>query len=148
MPPPRLLAPAPLPPLALLPEKVLLVTVNVPLLEMPPPMLLALLPLAMVRFAICVAPDKTAITSWLPPPSRVMPGEVVGPVMVKLASVIVGNVLTSEIVPMTLKLMVSVPVPGVVQVDPDVGLPLAALIASRRLQLLATPLLSFSVLTV
>jgi hypothetical protein len=67
--------------------------------------------------------------------------------MVKLASVIVGNVLPSEIGPLTLKLMVSVPVPGAVQVEPDVGLPLAALIASRRLQLPA-PLLSFSVLTV
>jgi hypothetical protein len=46
-----------------------------------------------------------------------------------------------------LKLIVSVPVPAAPQVDPDVGLPFAALIASRKLQLPA-PLVSPVVSTV
>src|SRR5271154_3459354 len=94
---------------AKLPEKVLLVTVSVPLFRMPPPGPAALA-LAMVRFATFnVAPESTANTLKLAAPSMVMPGEVVGPVIVKLPGevfAISGRRLFNRIVPVRLNSMV------------------------------------------
>jgi hypothetical protein len=96
-------------PNAILPEKVLLVTVSVLLFRMPPPLPVALAS-ATVRFAtFSVAPESTANTLKLEAPSMVMPSEVVGPVIVKLPGevfAIPGRRLFSRIVPVRLNWMV------------------------------------------
>ena len=59
-------------------------------------------PLATVRnCSLSVAADATWVIRDKPPPSIVIPGAAVGPVMVRLP-VTVGNVLASAIVPVTL----------------------------------------------
>lgn len=73
-----------------------------------------------------------------------MPDEA-GPVIVRLLSVIFGNVLVNLIVPVTLKLIVLLPVPAAQPFT--VVLVLAAVIAARRVQLTTVPL-SASELTV
>ena len=95
--------------------------------------------MAMVRFRRLVAPPSTSIICTLPPPLIVMPGEPVGPVMVRLLSVIIGRVLPSAMVPVRpgANTMLSVPLPAA---HPLVAVMLlAAVIASRRTQIPVAP---------
>ncbi len=77
-------------------------------------------------------------------PSKVIPGA--GPLIVTLL-ITSGTGLISRILPLTLNWIVLLPVAAPVQVDPAVGVPSSALIASRRLQSLF-PFESSNVLTV
>ena len=132
----------------MLPETVLLVTANVPLLLMAPPSRSCALPLAIVRsFKVSVAPEFTTNTWNALPPSTVMFSPLPSIVGVFW---IAGSVLPIVIVPLTLKLIVSVPVPTT-QSPPVVSLLglLVLLIASRRLHEPSPEVLeSLSVLTV
>jgi hypothetical protein len=75
---------------AVLPEKVLLVTVSVPRLRMPPPASWVK-PRAIIRLlSFSVDPDATCITCTALPPSIVIPGER-GPLIVSRLSVTCGK---------------------------------------------------------
>jgi hypothetical protein len=114
---PALLMAPPFPPgenrraTAVLPERMQWSTVSVPAFLTAPPSSWVK-PLAIVRLLrLSVALDATCITCTLLPPSILMPGEA-GPVIVRLLSVISGNVFSSAMVPVTLKTIVSWPFPA------------------------------------
>ena len=129
---------------ALLPRKVELATVRFPLFCTPPP-LPVVAALEIVRLFSVSTPEFTKML-FAPPPSMT----IVWPVpSISTVFTIEGSVLATAIVPLTVKAIVSLPVPGA-QSPPVVSdFALALLIASRRLHApsLAT-LESSSVLTV
>src|SRR5208337_1524582 len=133
-PPLEMAPPAPKPPLpvAWLPENVLSATVSVPLLKMAPPWAGAPVTLPFSKVRSCrlrVAPEFTTISCTEPSPLIVIPGEVVGPSMVRFP-VIAGNVDRSVIVPVTLNSMVLAPLAA-----------FASVIAWRRLPAPLSPVM-------
>src|SRR5438876_263356 len=143
--PPSVMTPKQLPPLLL--ATMVFLRVGVPVLtKMPPPALPALLPLKVLLLTVSVPPLAsvsplsvtdcpmllTCITRTALLPLMVMLCPL--PSMVR-PSLMAGRVGLTTIVPLTLKVMVSVPLPAAQSVEPDWLLLLALVMASRSVQL-------------